>query len=233
MPPRWPRGWTSRRIARSAAVNSRITSQTKSTRTRVTLSPLAKNARYPRFAFFSASMRLTVRITSSASPESRLPRLAPPSMSNPMPVACRRSISAQSGGAEQVINVAVSFSTQRKAEMSSFEPSRIPAWLAPVCEERSVSHSLNRYESSASQRAMVGAFPSRIARRRTGSASPSISRKTIPGTSVCSIDPWRRATRRATLRLSCRRSAPRLRRARRSQPRPRAPRAGPSRSCRP
>jgi hypothetical protein len=31
----------------------------------------------------------------------------------------RRSISAQSGGAEHVINVAVSFSTHRKAEMSS------------------------------------------------------------------------------------------------------------------
>ena len=40
------------------------------------------------------------------------------------------------------------------------------------------------YASSASQRAMFGALPSRIARRRTGSASPSISRKMIPGTSV-------------------------------------------------
>ena len=29
--------------------------------------------------------------------------------------------------------------------MSSFEPSRIPAWLAPVCEERSVSHSVRRW----------------------------------------------------------------------------------------
>ncbi len=28
--------------------------------------------------------------------------------------------------------------------MSSFDPSRIPAWLAPVCEERSVSHSARR-----------------------------------------------------------------------------------------
>ena len=92
-----------------------------------------------------------------------------------MPVPRRRSISAQSGGAEQVIIVAVSFSTQRKAEMSSFEPSRIPAWLAPVCEERSVSHSTRRCVSRA-QRAMFGAFPSRIARRSTGSASPSISR---------------------------------------------------------
>ena len=31
---------------------------------------------------------------------------------------------------------------------------------------------------------MFGALPSRIARRSTGSASPSISRKTIPGASV-------------------------------------------------
>ena len=106
-----------------------------------------------------------------------------------MPVARRRSISAQSGGAEQVISVAVSFSTQRNAEMSSLDPSRIPAWLAPVCEERSVSHSVRRCVSSASQRAMFGALPSRIARRSTGSASPSISRKTIPGTSVLGDDP--------------------------------------------
>ena len=58
-----------------------------------------------------------------------------------MPVECRRSISAQSAGDEQTIIVLVSFSTQRNAGMSSLEPSRIPAWLAPVCEERSVSHS--------------------------------------------------------------------------------------------
>ena len=60
--------------------------------------------------------------------------------------------------------------------MSSLEPSRIPAWLAPVCDERSVSHSVRRCVSSASHRAMVGALPSRIARRSTGRASPSISR---------------------------------------------------------
>ena len=89
-------------------------------------------------------MRLTVRIAVSASPESRLPRLAPPSVSRPFPVAWRRSISAQSAGEEQTIIRPSSFSTQRKAGMSSFEPSRIPAWLAPVCEERSVSHSASR-----------------------------------------------------------------------------------------
>ena len=59
-----------------------------------------------------------------------------------MPVARRRSISAQSSGAEQVIILPVSFSTQRNAGMSSFDPSRMPAWLAPVCEERSGSHSV-------------------------------------------------------------------------------------------
>ena len=39
---------------------------------------------------------------------------------------------------------AVAFSTQRNAGMSSLEPSRMPAWQAPVCEERSVSHSVSR-----------------------------------------------------------------------------------------
>ena len=79
--------------------------------------------------------------------------------------------------------------------MSSFEPSRIPAWLAPVWDERSVSHSVRRCVSSASQRAMVGALPSRIARRRMGRASPSISRNRIPGTSVRAMMPCRRAIR--------------------------------------
>ena len=89
-----------------------------------------------------------------------------------MPVAWRRSISAQSGGAEHVIIVAVSFSTQRNAGMSSFEPSRIPAWLAPVCDEKSVSHSASRCVSSWSQRAISGALPSRSARRSTGQREP-------------------------------------------------------------
>jgi hypothetical protein len=176
---------------------------------RVTLSPLARNARYPGLDFFSASIRLTVRITSSASPDSRLPRLAPPSTSSPMPDERRRSISAQSCGAEHVISVAVSFSTQRNAGMSSFDPSRIPAWLAPVCEERSVSHSLSTCVSSASQRAMVGALPSRIARCSTGSASPSISRNTIPGTSVLAMIPCRRAMRCA-IRTEDMSSVPRI-----------------------
>jgi hypothetical protein len=51
---------------------------------------------------------------------------------------------------------------------------------------------------SASQRAITGVVPSRIARRSTGRASPSISRKMIPGASVATGVPARRATRRAT-----------------------------------
>ena len=83
-------------------------------------------------------------MTSSASPESRLPRLEPPSTSRPMPVARSASMRAQSAGVEHAVSLPLSLSTQRNAGMSSFEPSRIPAWLAPVCEERSVSHSVSR-----------------------------------------------------------------------------------------
>src|ERR1700733_6622444 len=50
-------------------------------------------------------------------------------MSSPLPFASRRSISAQSSGEEQLMTFPVAFSTQRKAGMSSLEPSRIPAWL--------------------------------------------------------------------------------------------------------
>ena len=74
--------------------------------------------------------------------------------------------------------------------MSSFEPSRIPAWLAPVCEDRSGSHSARWYPSSAIQRARFGALPSRIALRSTGSASPSISRQISPGVEVGVVPPW-------------------------------------------
>src|SRR4051794_27569101 len=45
---------------------------------------------------------------------------------------------------------------------------------------------------------MFGVVPSRIARRRTGRAKPSISRKRIPGASVTVGFSTRRATRRAT-----------------------------------
>jgi hypothetical protein len=45
---------------------------------------------------------------------------------------------------------------------------------------------------------LFGALPARIARWSTGSASPSISRKTIPGASVRTRSPERRAIRCVT-----------------------------------
>ena len=58
-----------------------------------------------------------------------------------------------------------------------------PGWRRSATRGRAPTRS-GGASRRASQRAIVGALPSRIARRRTGSASPSISRKTIPGTSV-------------------------------------------------
>ena len=55
-----------------------------------------------------------------------------------------------------------------------------PGWRRSARRGRSPTRR-GRCVPSASQRAMVGALPSRIARRRTGSARPSISRKTMPG----------------------------------------------------
>jgi hypothetical protein len=53
-------------------------------------------------------------------------------------------MSAQSSGLEHVTTVPVALSTQRNAGMSSLSPSRIPARLAPVCDDGPVSHSIRR-----------------------------------------------------------------------------------------
>ncbi len=76
-----------------------------------------------------------------------------------------------------------SFSYQRNAGMSQLLPSSRPAWLAPVCEERSHSQPSRRCEPSDSQRAIVGACPSRSASRSIPSPRPSISNRIVPGTS--------------------------------------------------
>ena len=59
-------------------------------------------------------------------------------------------------------------------------PCSSPAWQAPVCEDQSVSQRDSRCEPPRSQRAIVGALPSRIARISTSCARPSISRKAGP-----------------------------------------------------
>ncbi len=69
-----------------------------------------------------------------------------------------------------------------------------PGWLRSATRGRSPTRRA-RGVSSASQRAMLGALPSRMARCSTGSARPSISRKTIPGASVSTRSPERRAMR--------------------------------------
>ena len=145
--------------------------------------------------------RLTVRITSSASPESRFPRLPPPSTSRPFPVACRRSISAQSSGAEHVISLPDSFSTQRNAGMSSFEPSRMPAWLAPVCDEKSVSHSTQPVRALLEPAGQLGrvAVAHRPLEHRGGRARRSRGRS-ARAHRCGRPPPWRRATRR-TIRI--------------------------------
>ena len=79
--------------------------------------------------------------------------------------------------------------------MSSFDPSRIPAWLAPVCEERSVSHSASRCVSSVSQRAMVGALPSRIARAARAVRARRSRGRRSRGRRCVAMMPCRRAIR--------------------------------------
>jgi hypothetical protein len=137
-----------------------------------------------------------VNILRSASPENRVTLLAPPSpLSCPVPVDWRCSSAATSPGELDVIVRPVSRSYQRKAGMFSLLPSSSPAWLALVCDDRSHSHSISRWPPVRSQRASVGAYPSRSARRRTSLDSPSISRNRTPGTSDTSISPRRRSWR--------------------------------------
>ena len=127
-----------------------------------------------------------------------LPRLAPPPASRPPPSERRRSISTASIIRLETIVRPLSFSCQRKAGMSWLLPSSRPAWLAPVCEERSHSQPSRRWLPCSIQRAMVGTCPSSRARRSTGSASPSISNRITPGTSVRFFLRALRARRRTT-----------------------------------
>ena len=142
---------------------------------------------------------LSVADARGASPESRFPRLVPPTASRPLPVLARRSISAVSATLLETISAPRSFSYQRKAGMFSLLPSSRPAWLAPVWLERSHSQPTIRWLPSASQRAIVGTWPESTASRRTCSPSPSISKKITPGTSV-SLAPRDLRIRRRTTR---------------------------------
>ena len=94
-----------------------------------------------------------------------------------------------------------SFSYQRKPRTSSFEPCRIPHWLAPVWELQSVCQARSSWLPARSQAARVGSDPSRTARRATSCPSPSICRNTTPGGSAPRSGaprPRRRARRKKT-----------------------------------
>ena len=75
----------------------------------------------------------------------------------------------------------LSFSYQRKAGMSALDPSRMPAWDAPVCEDQPVVHGVSAWLPSATHLAMVGALPSRMARCRTGCAETVDLHEDHPG----------------------------------------------------
>ena len=131
-----------------------------------------------------SSSVLKVIAESTLSPENTFDRETPPSASNPWPSDCLASISAASFGRLDVRTLRVSLSYQRNAGMLWLLPCRMPAWLAPVCDDRSHSQRVIRWEPLRTHRASVGALPLAIAWRSTGSASPSIWMKITPGTSV-------------------------------------------------
>src|SRR6476659_7728484 len=81
----------------------------------------------------------------------------------------------------ETINLPASLSYHRKAGIPVLSPSRIPAWLADVCDDRSGSQLINVWDPSSIQRLSVGMYPLSIAWRRIGSANPSISRNRTPG----------------------------------------------------
>ena len=94
----------------------------------------------------------------------------------PVAVAWRRSISAQSGGAEQVIMIAALLLDPAERRDVLVGAEQDAGLAGPVCDERSVSHSTSRACPRRASAPSSGALPSRIARCRTGRASPSISR---------------------------------------------------------
>ena len=75
----------------------------------------------------------------AASPEKRLPTLAPLFERSPSPFEMRVATTAASSGWLATMIRPASFSYQRKAGMPSLLPCRIPAWLAGVVGGRSAS----------------------------------------------------------------------------------------------
>lgn len=127
-------------------------------------------------------------------------RLAPSPCSRPLPSERRRSSSSASRGWLVTMGRPRSFSHQRKAGMSWLLPCRSPAWRRPSgTTSRSPILRGGGCPPAPSRPAPARCRP-RIARRSTSWARPSISRKTMPGTSLSLRSPRRRSWRRTTLR---------------------------------
>ena len=125
---------------------------------------------------------LNVNITLSVSPEKRLERLAPFSASNPFPFEILFSKFSTFLGPEHcIIALSFDFSIHLNAVIPSLFPCSIPAWLAPVCEDKSVSHSLNVCDFESIKPLTVGIKSFSRASSRILCPSPSISTTINPG----------------------------------------------------
>ena len=95
------------------------------------------------YSFLIFNILLNVNITLSVSPENKLDLLAPLSTSRPSPLEILFSNSGTLVGPEHCIKwLSLSFSIHLNATIPSLFPCKIPAWLAPVWEDKSVSHLL-------------------------------------------------------------------------------------------
>ena len=153
--------------------------------------------------------------SSSAPPVNRLPRLAPSTVSSPScpaRAAARRCNTAALVGRLLTITSPLFFSYQRKAGTSSFEPCRMPSWLAPVWLDQSVRHGVTVWlpPTHVATVSMTGGLLSRgrSASRSTACPTPSSWRKTVPAAAPGPPSaPLRRRARSAS-RASRRRYAP-------------------------
>jgi len=138
-PPRWPSGSTPSRRALRYARFSRTMSTTDSAMIRNSAMGVDTTYRKRSWLFDLSVTELNVNMASSVSPVNTFARDAPPPPSNPTPLDWRDSISAASFGRFVTITRPVSFSYQRNAGMLWLSPSRMPACMAPVCDDRSHS----------------------------------------------------------------------------------------------
>ena len=134
------------------------------------------------YNLFTFKILLIVKITLSVSPENRFDLLAP----SPFEILSSSSLTF-TGPEHCIIWLSFAFSIHLKAVMSSLFPCKIPAWLAPVCEDRSVSHSFRTWLLFSIMPFTVGIKSLSRASHNTSYASPSISIIITPGYGLTSF----------------------------------------------